>query len=306
MRVAVAGAGSFAKYFIEEFPAAGHEVVVLTRSHKDFLDGKEGVVEQRVTDYKTVSELVEVLEDCDALISTIFDMGNSSAQTHLNLLEACIQSPKCKRFIPSEFGGNEERFSPEEYDMFFCHNTPLKKALKEQNDVEYTFVSLGWIAGYVVPSSNRYHCDIGPGHPLDLHTRTMTIPGTGNDVFASTGARDTAKAIAELLKSPNKWRPYTYVQGSEMTWLQLAELMKTVGGMPDLKVVLEPLEEIREQLKKEESCMLATSKLMITSAGWTFDQEAVKRDHAEHFPSVHLRTVKELLEAVKQDPKAIV
>eukprot|EP00644_Phytophthora_capsici_P007876 jgi/Phyca11/20400/fgenesh1_pg.PHYCAscaffold_63_\ len=247
MRVAVAGAGSFARYFIEEFPAAGHEVVVLTRSHKDFLDGKEGVVEQRVTDYKTVSELVEVLEDCDAL-----------------------------------------------------------KALKEQNDVEYTFVSLGWIAGYVVPSSNRYHCDIGPGHPLDLHTRTMTIPGTGNDVFASTGARDTAKAIAELLKSPNKWRPYTYVQGSEMTWLQLAELMKTVGGMPDLKVVLEPLEEIREQLKKEESCMLATSKLMITSAGWTFDQEAVKRDHAEHFPRVHLRTVKELLEAVKEDPEVIV
>eukprot|EP00644_Phytophthora_capsici_P007867 jgi/Phyca11/20397/fgenesh1_pg.PHYCAscaffold_63_\ len=175
MRVAVAGTGAFAKYFTDEFPAAGHEVVVLTRSHKGFLDGKTGVVEQRVTDYKTVSELVEVLKDCDAL--------------------------------------------------------SLKKALKEQNDVEYTFVSLGWVADYIVPSSNRYHGDIGPFHPLDLHTRTMTIPGTGNDVFSLTSARDAAKAIAELLK------------------------------------------------------------------------KKVKRDHAEHFPRVHLRTAKELLEAVKQDPK---
>eukprot|EP00644_Phytophthora_capsici_P007877 jgi/Phyca11/20401/fgenesh1_pg.PHYCAscaffold_63_\ len=306
MRVAVAGTGSFAKYFIEEFPAAGHEVVVLTRSHKEFLDGKRGVVEQRVTDYKTVSELVEVLEDCDALVSTIMDMESPSAQTHLNLLEACIQSPKCKRFIPSEFGGNEENFPPEEYDFFYGHNRPLKKALKEQNDVEYTFISLGWLADYIVPSSNRYHSDIGPGHPLNLHTRTMTIPGTGNVMFSLTSARDMAKAIAELLKSPNKWRPYTYVQGSETTWLQIAELMKTVGGIPDLKVSFEPLEEIKEQLNKEELFLNASFKLLIPSGRSTFDQEAVKRDHAEHFPRVHLRTVKELLEAVKEDPEVIV
>ncbi|KAK1940675.1 Oxidoreductase swnR [Phytophthora citrophthora] len=177
MRVAVAGTGAFAKYFIDEFPAAGHEVVVLTRSHKDFLDGKKGVVEQRITDYSNVSELAEALKDCDALVSTIFDEKSPSAETHLNLLEACIQSPKCKRFIPSEYGGNEEDFSPEEVSVIYGHNEPLKKALKEQNDVEYTFVSLGWVADYIVPKTNRYHGDIGPLHPLDLHTRTMSIPG---------------------------------------------------------------------------------------------------------------------------------
>ncbi|KAK1940671.1 Oxidoreductase swnR [Phytophthora citrophthora] len=235
MRVAVAGTGAFAKYFIDEFPAAGHEVVVLTRSHKDFLDGKKGVVEQRITDYSNVSELAEALKDCDALVSTIFDEKSPSAETHLNLLEACIQSPKCKRFIPSEFGGN---ISLEEYDIMFGHNKPLKEALKEQNDVEYTFVSLGWIADYIVPSSNRYHCDIGPFHPLDLDTRTMSIPGTGNDMFSITSARDVANVIAELLKSSNKWRSCTYVQGATVTWLELAELMKMVGGMPDLKGVV--------------------------------------------------------------------
>ncbi|OWZ03919.1 hypothetical protein PHMEG_00024273 [Phytophthora megakarya] len=76
MRVAVAGTGSFAKHFIDESPAAGHDVVVFTRTHKDFLDGKEGVVEQRVTDYSSVTQLMELLNDCDALVSTIFDFGH--------------------------------------------------------------------------------------------------------------------------------------------------------------------------------------------------------------------------------------
>ncbi|KAL3674511.1 hypothetical protein V7S43_000459 [Phytophthora oleae] len=89
MRVAVAGTGAFAKHFNDEFPAVGHEVVVLTRSYKDFLNGKKGVVEQRITDYKTVPELVEALKDCDALVSTVCDENNPSAEPHLKLLEAC-------------------------------------------------------------------------------------------------------------------------------------------------------------------------------------------------------------------------
>ncbi|KAL3672837.1 hypothetical protein V7S43_002125 [Phytophthora oleae] len=165
MRVAVAGTGSFAKYFIDEFSAVGHEVVVLTRSHKDFLDGKKGVVEQRITDYTSVAELVEALKDCDALVSTIFDERYPSSELHLKLLEACKQSPKCKRFIPAEYRG---KFSPDEDAVFYGYNKPLKEALKEQNDVEYTFVSLGWVADYIVPSTNRNHPDIGPFHPLDL------------------------------------------------------------------------------------------------------------------------------------------
>ncbi|KAL3674510.1 hypothetical protein V7S43_000458 [Phytophthora oleae] len=121
----------------------------------------------------------------------------------------------------------------------------------------------------------------------------MSIPGTGNDVFSFTSAHDMAKAVAELLKSPNKWRPYTRID-------------KDGRGMPDLKVSFESLDEIKDQLKKEESFMITTLKLLVPSGGWTLDQEKVKRDRNEYFPSVHFRTAKELLEAVKEDPKVIV
>lgn len=115
------------------------------------------------------------------------------------------------------------------------HNAPLKKALREQSEVEWTFISLGWVTDYIVPSTNRNHPSPGPLHPLDLDSRTMNIPGTGKDVFSTTSARDVTKAIAELLKSKNKWRPYTYVQAMETTWLQLAELVKPWAGCPTSK-----------------------------------------------------------------------
>ncbi|KAJ8524806.1 hypothetical protein ON010_g16310 [Phytophthora cinnamomi] len=189
------------------------------------------------------------------------------------------------------------------------HNVPLKKALREQSEVEWTFISLGWVMDYIVPSANRNHPDIGPLHPLDLSAGAMNIPGTGNDVFSITSARDMTMAVAELLKSANKWRPYTDVQGMETTWLELAELMKSVGGMPDLKLSFESVNESQEALKKKEShfsALIAEFKMLVPSGRCTFDQEKVKRDRAEHFPTVHFHTALELLEAVKQDPKVII
>ncbi|KAF4038699.1 putative F420-dependent NADP reductase [Phytophthora infestans] len=96
----------------------------------------------------------------------------------------------------------------------------------------------------------------------------MAIPGTGNDVFSTTSARDVAKATAEQLKSKNKWRPYTYVRAIKTTWLQLDELVKTVGVVSDLKVSFEPVDEIKAALEKQGSkfsALLAEFKMLVQS-----------------------------------------
>ncbi|TMW59283.1 hypothetical protein Poli38472_004355 [Pythium oligandrum] len=307
MRVAIVGAGTFAKFFAEELPKAGHEVVILTRSHKQFFEGKPGVLEQRLTDYSSVPQLVELLSDCEALVSTIMDFTKAYADIHLALIEACKQTPKCKRFIPSEYGGNSEDH-PEEEGSAYQYNQVVKKALQAQTELEWSVISLGWLMDYLVPSTNRYHGDLGPLFALDLNTKTMTIPGTGHEVFTMTSARDTARAVGELLRSKNKWRPYTYVQGEETTWLQLAELMKTVGGMPDLKVEFESVEELEAIVAKKESfetMFVAEFKLYVPDGFNKFDQTKVQRDRAEFFPTVHFRTVKEALLAVQNDPTMV-
>lgn len=307
MRVAIAGSGSFAKYFAEELPKAGHQVVVLTRSHKDFFDGKTGVLEQRITDYSSVPQLVELLSDCDALVSTIFAMGEAFADIHLALIAACQQTPKCKRFIPSEYGANSEKY-PEEPGSIYQYNLAVKDVLKAQSELEWTVISLGWLTNYVVPSTNRHHPDVGELHALNLNTKTMTIPGTGNEPFSVTSARDTARAVGELLKSTTKWRPFTYVQGEETTWLKIAEVMKTTGGMPDLKIEFESVDKLQQIVQQKESMealMVAEFKLYVPSGKLLFDQARVQRDRDEFFPGVHFSTIEDAVKAVKADPKLI-
>ncbi|KAF4039679.1 NAD(P)H-binding [Phytophthora infestans] len=307
MRVAVVGTGSFAKHYINELPVAGHEVVVLTRSHKEFLDDKKwGPVEQRITDYSSVPQLVELLSDCDALVSTISDLSQTYVDVHMALIAACKQTPKCKRFIPSGYGGNAEDFR-EGPSSLFHHNAVVRDALLAQTELEWTAVCIGWIMDHVVPSGNRIHSDAGPVFPLDLHTRAITIPGSGNDAFTMTSVRDLAKAVAQLLESPEKWRPYTFVQGEETTWLKLAKVMKTTGDMSDLKISFESLDHIRDQKKDSFFAVLTTEvKLFVPSGAFKFDQAKVQRDRAEFFPNVHFRTVTELVETAKKDANAIV
>ncbi|OWY93654.1 hypothetical protein PHMEG_00036872, partial [Phytophthora megakarya] len=137
----------------------------------------------------------------------------------------------------------------------------------------------------------------------------MTIPGTGNEHFTMTSVRDMTKAVAQLLKCSKKWRPYTYVQGAETTWLEVAEVIKMEGGVSDLKVSFESLDDIRATLAKKESVLsilTAELKLIAPSGELKFDQAKVQRDRVEFFPNVHFRTPAELVTAAKEDANLIV
>ncbi|KAL3672835.1 hypothetical protein V7S43_002123 [Phytophthora oleae] len=62
----------------------------------------KGVVEQRIADYSSVPQLVELLSDCDALVSAIFNLTQAYAGVHLALaqIKECKQTPKVQTFHP--------------------------------------------------------------------------------------------------------------------------------------------------------------------------------------------------------------
>ncbi|KAH8654291.1 hypothetical protein BGZ61DRAFT_313600, partial [Ilyonectria robusta] len=103
-RVVVAGSGDLARYVCEEFTKVGHELV-LTRKQKPQFE-RLGV-SQFITDY-TLESLSKPLANGEVLISTISDCTSSYIDVHHTLIQACQQSPECKRFIPSEFAGDIE------------------------------------------------------------------------------------------------------------------------------------------------------------------------------------------------------
>ncbi|KAI5461026.1 hypothetical protein BGZ63DRAFT_388187 [Mariannaea sp. PMI_226] len=205
MRVAIAGSGAMARYMCEEFTKVGHEIVILTRSHKPQL--KHPMVTQIITDY-SLKSLSTALVNCDVLISTILDYSTSYIDIHHTLIQACQQSPRCKRFIPSEFGGDIENY-PDQPGFYYRTREPIRKALREQKDLEWTLISVGWLIDYVLPAKNRYLYDIGEAFPINLADGRIVIPGPGNQPVNITWARDVAKALASLVQLP-AWEPYTY------------------------------------------------------------------------------------------------
>uniref|UniRef100_K3WZI7 NmrA-like domain-containing protein n=1 Tax=Globisporangium ultimum (strain ATCC 200006 / CBS 805.95 / DAOM BR144) TaxID=431595 RepID=K3WZI7_GLOUD len=304
MRVAIAGSGSLAKYLAEELPTAGHEVVILTRSHKPFFDGLKGV-SQCITDY-SLSQLVEQIDDCDAMICVILDYTMAYTDVALTLIEACTRSPKCKRFLPAEYGGNLEDY-PDQPSFYYQNHEPVREALRNQQEIEWTLVSVGWFADYLVPPSNRHLPDVD-GLSVNLAAKIITVPGTGKERFAISSIRDVAQAIGQLLKVSTPWRPYVYMQGEETSWLEITAFFKETT-IPDLKVEFRSLTTLIDVIVKkngEPEALAAEYDIFTVSGAGQFDQDKVKRDRAEYFPTVHFRGLRELAEAANRDHTAIV
>ncbi|EGD97826.1 hypothetical protein TESG_05332 [Trichophyton tonsurans CBS 112818] len=134
MKVAIAGYGDLTRYICEEFIQAGHELVILTRSFKPQIESPG--ISQAITDY-TISSLKAPLADCEVLISTIGDMSNAYTNVHHTLIQACQESPKCKRFIPAEFAVNIETY-PDEPGFYYAIHEPVRETLRNQTNLEWT------------------------------------------------------------------------------------------------------------------------------------------------------------------------
>ncbi|GAB9470701.1 Isoflavone reductase [Globisporangium polare] len=308
MRIAIAGGGALAKYFAEEFPKAGLEVVVLTRAPKPFFEDKPGVVAQRTTDYASADELAELLADCDALVSTIQDYSPRFVEINVELIEACNKSLKCKRFIPAEFGGDAEKY-PDQPAYYEPLNGRVRELLLSNGkQLEWTVVCIGVFIEMFLPKIN-HHFGYIPDF-LDAATHTIAVDGTGEELLSLTSARDVAKAVAQLLLTPQgSWRPYVYMEGHKTSLLHAAALLKRHVGDPSVQVVKHSLTQLINAVvanEDVESVVIAQIGISMLSGACTFDAGKVARDRAEYFSELKFRTIDEVYELMASDPQALV
>ncbi|KAH8661736.1 hypothetical protein BGZ61DRAFT_463555 [Ilyonectria robusta] len=302
MRVAVAGSGDVARYFSEEFTKAGLHVVILTRSVKSQFENRPGIT-QFVTDY-SVPSLVRGLDDCVALVSTILDYTSTFADVHMHLIEACKQSSLCKRFIPAEYGGNLEDY-PDQPGFYYRNHESVRNALREQNDLEWTLISVGWLIDYIVPQHYRYLKDVGEAFPVNLEANNMVIPGTGNEPLDILAARDMAKAVAKLLKAP-KWEEFTYISGEKTTWNDVAALM--IKKYPSMPVSYRSLGELIEDVRTstdDMSRIVAEYRIFSASHAGSLDPTKVAAHRKAFFEGISFRSVGDFLQSVEDNPDLI-
>ncbi|KAK0102840.1 hypothetical protein ONS96_005472 [Cadophora gregata f. sp. sojae] len=308
MRIAIAGSGDIAHYLSEEILGASLEVTVLSRRSKpDFPNLDHPDLTFKVVDFTSQPSLDAAISDSDVLVSTLADWTMELADIQLKLLIACQNSLKCKRFIPSEFGGNLDSF-PDLPEFYSFNRIPVRQALERQTDVEWTLLNIGWLSDYQVPSRNRYLKNMGPAYPVDFEKGEMVIPGTGNDEMDFTTARDMCKAIVALCLTTEKWEPIIYAHGERTTWNRIRDLLAGTPWGKGLKVshvAKEELESVAENGNEEEQ-MIAQFNLQTFIGTSKLPFEKMDRQKEKYFKDIGFRAIGEIVREVQENAAAII
>lgn len=296
MRIAIAGTGDLSKYLVEELRKSSYDVVVLSRGERDWFRRPD--ISLRITDY-SVDSLVEHLSDCHGIVSATQDGAMTNVGLHLAILEACKRTRTCKRFIPSEYIGNVEDF-PDQPAFYAANHQPVREALREQSDVEWTLVNPGWLANYLVPSKYRYLRDIGDCHPVDFVKQTMIIPGTGDEPITCTAARDMCKAIA-MLYGLREWPSITYLSGQATSWNEVKNILQEHGHKLNVTYrSVDSLETaVRESGSEEDDILVAQFGLWSTSGATRVPQAKCAEQQKRLFSDIRFRSIRELLNATQ-------
>ncbi|KAK4072837.1 hypothetical protein Purlil1_13230 [Purpureocillium lilacinum] len=306
MTVAIAGSGDLARYLVEEFRRLDVPVVILCRTKKNHFD-LPGVA-QKVVDYGSVDSLAHALEGSVALISMILDYTMAFKDAHLKLIAACHRSSTCRRFIPAEYGPDIADY-PDQPGFQYASHEPVRDALREQEEVEWTLICCGWLADYVLPVRNRYIKDIGDA-PFNLSNQRIVIPRTGKEKVDVISARDLCKALVALTKAPaGSWEPYTYVSGEKTTLRRMAEQVKTRYASMKFDthfISLNQLVNAVREAKTPEERIEAEFGIVTLSSNGGFDSDVVDSQRRKFFKGIHFRSVQELLDTLDNDPEIIV
>ncbi|KAL4914578.1 hypothetical protein BDW62DRAFT_219992 [Aspergillus aurantiobrunneus] len=132
------------------------------------------------TDYSESSILsVLTLTRATALISLIRCPDELYLPIHTNLLNACLKSPTCKRFIPSEWAGNIDDF-PDLPRSYRDTRGPLRELLKRTSpELKWTLFNFGWFMEYFLPESKSYMKFLPGEFPIDPVSWTYCAKGNG-------------------------------------------------------------------------------------------------------------------------------
>lgn len=226
MKIAIVGAGEVGLRFAEEFCRSEDEVVIVTRSAKAGLEGLRA--KTCLTDY-TVENLKQYLDDCDAVVSTLSGPNEFYISAHSNILEACIQSRRCKRFIPSEWNVNIEDFPDQPMFSAPTHEV-VRDKLRSQQDVKWTMICHGWFMEYVLPRDKNPLSEIGLSWVMNHDTKIFDIYGDGLQKVTLTSLGDVARAVLALLRNSINTGAdlpqVTHLAGQTLTYRDLFDLIR--------------------------------------------------------------------------------
>ncbi len=265
IKVALAGAtGNLGRPILDNLLAAGHLVIVLTRTGSDStskLPSNPNLTIKEV-DYSSVSSLQPALEGVTAVVSTLASMAVSNQNA---LVDAAVAAG-VKRYLPSEFGSNLANPNTRALPVYGGKagiQDYLKGKAAENPDFTYTLVY----------NAIFFDWGIENGFFINIKEHTATLHDGGSRPVSTTRLDTIGKAVVGVLAHLEETKNRAvYVQDAAVSQLELIDIVKGIDGKEWKTTTVETAksrEEAYEELKKGKDANMGKAMMgFLTSAIW--------------------------------------
>jgi len=219
--VALIGAGgNVGPHVLNALDKSGFDVTIIShKSSKSTFDGRKVI---QVSDNWPEEELVAAFKGIDAVVSNVpAAHGPTINGGQERLIDAAIKAG-VKRFIPSEFGGDNRNKAGLELCPVYQDKLPVIKYLQERQD------KISWTAVITGPFFD-FGLRVGFLGP-DMQTKEATITEGGSTKFTTTTLPQTGLAVAAVLahdtETANK---YVAIESFSTTQNELVAAMEKEG-----------------------------------------------------------------------------
>ncbi|KAL3459570.1 NAD(P)-binding protein [Aspergillus heterothallicus] len=299
--VLAGGSGDLGRYIHEELVKnPRYSVALLTRNASPNPSSLPHTT-IHPTDY-TLPSILSILTQtrATALISTIRCPDNEYLPIHQALLDACLASAHCKRFIPSEWAGDIENF-PDIPPFYGKTRAPFREILNgiPPDELQWTLFCHGWFMEYFLAPEKSYMRCIPGEFPVDLVKGVYTVRGTGEEMQSFTAGRDVGTAVAVLL-GVAEWEPITYVTGEWSSFNDAVARFEKFYGRTLTRThrSLEDIQKSLEEFEKDPSCDplgICEIEQWQASGATSCPKEKTLRQYQKYFSGMNFVKLEEML-----------